>query len=87
MACCAGLAAHKLGRPIKIRVCRDDDMIMTGKRHNFEVNYEVGYDNTGVIQGVKMQLASQCGNVADLSTSILDRALFHADNCHNLKKC
>ena len=85
MACCAGLAAHKLGRPIKIRVCRDDDMIMTGKRHNFEVNYEVGYDSRGVIQGVKMQLASQCGNVADLSTSILDRALFHADNCYNLK--
>ena len=85
MACCAGLAAHKLGRPIKIRVCRDDDMIMTGKRHNFEVNYEVGYDSRGVIHGVKMQLASQCGNVADLSTSILDRALFHADNCYNLK--
>ena len=85
MACCAGLAAHDLRRPVKIRVCRDDDMIMTGKRHNFEVDYEVGYDDKGVIQGVKMQLASQCGNVADLSTSILDRALFHADNCYNLK--
>ncbi len=85
MACCAGLAAYRLGKPVKIRVCRDDDMIMTGKRHNFEVDYEVGFDHEGVIQGVKMQLASQCGNVADLSTSILDRALFHADNCYNLK--
>ena len=57
MACCAGLAAHELGRPVKIRVCRDDDMIMTGKRHNFEIDYEVGYDSAGVINGVKMQLA------------------------------
>lgn len=85
MACCASLAATKLGKPVKIRLCRDDDMIMTGKRHNFEVEYKVGFDSAGVINGVKMQLASQCGNVADLSTSILDRALFHADNCYNLK--
>ena len=85
MACCASLAAIRLGKPVKIRLCRDDDMIMTGKRHNFEVDYKVGFDSQGIINGVKMQLASQCGNVADLSTSILDRALFHADNCYNLR--
>lgn len=85
MACCASLAACKLNKPVKIRLCRDDDMIMTGKRHNFEVDYKVGFNESGIIQGIRMQLASQCGNVADLSTSILDRALFHADNCYNLR--
>jgi xanthine dehydrogenase large subunit len=87
IACCAALLAQKTGRPVKLRLDRDDDMIMTGKRHGFEVFFDVGFDDSGRLQGLEMTLAAQCGNVADLSSSILDRALFHADNCYYLEHC
>jgi len=85
IAACAALMSQRLGRAVKIRVCRDDDMIMTGKRHNFLIRYKVGFSDKGEIEGLDMLLASQCGNVADLSSSILDRALFHSDNVYALK--
>jgi len=87
IACCAALLSQKTGRPVKLRLDRDDDMIMTGKRHGFEVSYDVGFDPDGRLHGLEMTLAANCGNVADLSSSILDRALFHADNCYYLEDC
>ena len=80
----AALAAVKTGRPVKIRADRDDDMIMTGKRHDFEIGYDVGFDETGKLHGVAFDLASRCGCSADLSVSINDRAMFHSDNCYFL---
>ena len=82
-AACA-LVAAKTGRPAKIRADRDDDMAMTGKRHDFTVDYDVGFDGEGRIEGVGMVLASRCGATADLSLAINDRAMFHADNCYYL---
>ncbi|MFQ5533583.1 MAG: xanthine dehydrogenase molybdopterin binding subunit [Sphingomonadales bacterium] len=83
-AVAAALIARKTGRPAKIRPDRDDDMIMTGKRHDFVVDYDVGFDDDGRILGVAYQFASRCGYSADLSASINNRALFHADNCYYL---
>ena len=80
----AALAAARTGQPAKIRADRDDDMVMTGKRHDFQAAYEVGFDGEGRIQGLKMELASRCGDTADLSAAINDRAMFHADNCYHL---
>lgn len=80
----AALVARKTGRPVKIRPDRDDDMIMTGKRHDFIADYEVGFDDQGRILGVEYDLASNCGYSADLSTAINGRALFHLDNCYYL---
>jgi len=83
-ACIAALLARKTGRPVKVRLDRDDDMIMTGKRHDFVVDYDAGFDANGQIQAVDFTLASRCGMSADLSASVNDRAMFHADNCYYL---
>lgn len=84
-ACAAALAAWKLGRPVKIRLDRDDDMVMTGKRHDFHFNYQVGFDPDGRIRALDITLASRCGYSADLSGPINDRAIFHIDNCYFLE--
>jgi xanthine dehydrogenase large subunit len=81
-ACVAALFAKKTGRAAKIRPDRDDDMVITGKRHDFLVDYEVGFDDEGRIHGVDMTYAARCGFSADLSGPVTDRALFHADNCY-----
>ncbi|MCJ8344431.1 xanthine dehydrogenase molybdopterin binding subunit [bacterium] len=85
MACMAALLASKTGKSVKLRLGRDEDMIITGKRHDFYFQYDVGFSDSGEITGIEMDLASKCGHVADLSTSILDRALFFADSVYYLK--
>lgn len=82
-ACLAALGAVKTGHAVKLRLDRDDDMKMTGKRHDFRVNYHVGFDSEGHIQGVEMDFAARCGWSADLSAAVVDRALFHADNAYH----
>ena len=84
-AAAAALVASKTGRPAKFRCDRDDDMVMTGKRHDFRVAYDVGFDATGRVQGLKLLLSARCGATMDLSAGINDRAMFHADNCYFLR--
>jgi xanthine dehydrogenase large subunit len=81
-ACLAALAARHTGRPAKLRLDRDDDMIMTGKRHDFRIDYDIGFDGEGRLAGVDVELASRCGCSADLSLGVNDRAMFHADNAY-----
>ncbi|MGO4674795.1 xanthine dehydrogenase molybdopterin binding subunit [Bosea sp. 2YAB26] len=81
-ACVAALAARKLKRPVKLRPDRDDDMVITGKRHDFVVDYEIGFDDEGHIHAVDAVYAARCGWNADLSGPVTDRALFHMDNCY-----
>jgi len=81
-AAVAAVAAKKYNRAVKIRPDRDDDMIATGKRHDFVNSYEVGYDDDGRILAVRGNFAARCGFSADLSGPVTDRALFHADNCY-----
>ena len=83
-AAIAALAARITGRPCKIRLDRDDDMTMTGKRHDFRVDYQAGFDADGRITAVDFQFASRCGYSADLSGAINDRTMFHADNAYFL---
>ncbi|NVJ70816.1 MAG: xanthine dehydrogenase molybdopterin binding subunit [Alphaproteobacteria bacterium] len=83
-AAMASLVAVKTGRPAKLRLDRDDDMVMTGKRHDFKYDYDVGFDNEGNILGIEITMASRCGRSTDLSPAINDRAMFHADNCYFL---
>ncbi|GHF02975.1 xanthine dehydrogenase molybdopterin binding subunit [Aliiroseovarius zhejiangensis] len=78
----AALAAKKWNRAVKIRPDRDDDMSATGKRHDFVIDYEVGFDDDGVIQAVTGAFAARCGFSSDLSGPVTDRALFHADNAY-----
>ena len=78
----AALAAKRFNVPVKLRPDRDDDMVVTGKRHDFLVDYDVGFDDEGVISAVEATYAARCGNSADLSGPVTDRALFHADNCY-----
>ena len=81
-AAVAAVAAKKLGRAVKIRPDRDDDMVATGKRHDFLNDYEVGFDDDGRILAVDGSFAARCGFSADLSGPVTDRALFHADNAY-----
>ena len=83
-AAIAALVAARTGRPAKVRLDRDDDMEMTGKRHEFRIDYDVGFDEAGVIRGVRFSQAARCGYSADLSMGIADRAQFHADNAYAL---
>ena len=84
-AAIAALGAAATGRPVKFRPDRDDDMVMTGKRHDFVIDYDVGFDARGRIQGISIDQAARCGRSVDLSASICDRAMFHADNCYFLE--
>ncbi|AJP71110.1 xanthine dehydrogenase molybdopterin binding subunit [Sphingomonas hengshuiensis] len=83
-AAAAALVAATTGRAAKFRAARDDDMVATGKRHEFEIRYDVGFDDAGRIEGIRLDLASRCGATADLSPAINDRAMFHSDNCYFL---
>ena len=80
----AALAAFKLQKPVKLRVNRDDDMMITGKRHDFRIDYEAGFDNEGRILGIDVTLASRCGYSTDYSGPVNDRAVLHIDNCYYL---
>ena len=84
MACLTALLCDRTGRPCKFRVDRDDDMIMTGKRHDFVFDYDVGFDADGLIRGIDFTMASRCGMSADLSGPVNDRAMFHCDNAYYL---
>jgi len=81
-ACCAALAAWKLMCPVKLRPDRDDDMLITGKRHDFHYRYEVGYGDDGAIEGVSVDMTSRCGFSADLSGPVMTRAVCHFDNAY-----
>lgn len=78
----AAMAAKRLNRPVKIRPDRDQDMTATGKRHDFVIDYDVGFDGAGRIRAVDGSFAARCGWSSDLSGPVTDRALFHADNAY-----
>ena len=85
MAVWAAIAAHKLRCPVKLRLDRDDDFMVTGKRHPFWYEYTVGHDDDGLLQGLQLMMAANCGFSADLSGPVADRAVFHSDNAYFLE--
>ncbi|MEJ1156938.1 xanthine dehydrogenase molybdopterin binding subunit [Prosthecomicrobium sp. N25] len=78
----AALVARRTGRAAKLRLDRDDDMIMTGKRHDFRVDWRAGHDADGRITAVDVSFLARCGYSADLSLGVNDRTMFHADNAY-----
>src|ERR1019366_610890 len=84
IACVAALLAQRTRRPVKLRLDRGDDMVLTGKRHEFRIDYDVGFDADGRVLGISFMQAGRCGYSPDLSGAICDRAMFHADNCYYL---
>ncbi|HJV59649.1 MAG TPA: xanthine dehydrogenase molybdopterin binding subunit [Albitalea sp.] len=81
-ACVAAVAARRLNRPVKLRLDRDDDFLVTGRRHGFHYDYEVGYDDAGRLLGCELTLVSNAGHSADLSGPVMTRALCHVDNAY-----
>ena len=81
-ACVAALAAAALQRPVKLRPDRDDDMLITGRRHGFDFRWDVGHDDQGRILGVDVDLVANAGHSADLSPPVMTRALCHFDNAY-----
>jgi xanthine dehydrogenase large subunit len=86
-ACIAALLAMRNQRAVKLRLPRQQDMMVTGKRHPFENQFEVGFTADGMIEAVKHHINGNCGHSADLSDAIVDRAMFHADNCYYAPHC
>ncbi len=84
LAVWAALAARKTGRPVKLRLDRDDDFLITGKRHPFAYEYTAGFDDTGRLTALQLTMAVNCGFSADLSGPVADRAIFHTDNAYYL---
>lgn len=84
-ACIAALVTYHTGRPAELRLTRDEDMLCTGKRHAFENYYKVAFDKEGKILAYEVELNSNCGAVADVSTSVLERAMLHAENCYQIQ--
>ncbi len=84
LACACAIAAQYTGQPCKMRYDRDDDMIITGKRHDFRIHYRVGCSQDGKILGVDFTHYARCGWAQDLSLPVADRAMLHADNAYYL---
>lgn len=82
IACAAAVGAWRTGRPVKVRLDRFDDMVVTGKRHEFLADYDVGFDDEGRVRALSIMLASRCGYSLDLSAAVNDRALCHVDNMY-----
>ncbi len=85
MAVWATLAAHATGRPVKLRLDRDEDFLITGKRHPFAYRYQVGFGDDGRLCGLELDMWVNCGFSADLSGPVADRAVFHSDNAYFLE--
>jgi len=85
IAAAAAILARKTQRPVKLRLDRDADMLITGKRHDFVADYDVGFNERGQISALTVMLASRCGYSADLSGAVNDRALCHVDNAYFLE--
>ena len=81
-ACVAAMAAKALKRPVKLRLDRDDDFMITGRRHGFEFDFEVGFDDAGRVLGVEIDLIANAGFSADLSPPVMTRAICHFDNAY-----
>jgi xanthine dehydrogenase large subunit len=82
LAVACAVAATRTGRPCKMRYDRDDDMVITGKRHDFRITYRAGVDDKGKLIGVEFEQFVRCGWSLDLSPAIADRAMLHADNAY-----
>ncbi|WP_147125876.1 xanthine dehydrogenase molybdopterin binding subunit [Shimia ponticola] len=84
LAGACAIAAQMTGKPCKMRYDRDDDMVITGKRHDFRISYDVGFDDNGRLTGVDFTHLVRCGWAQDLSLPVADRAMLHADNAYDL---
>ncbi len=82
LAIACAVAAARTGRPCKMRYDRDDDMVITGKRHDLKIRYRAGFDDQGVVTGIEFTHLFRCGWSQDLSLPVADRAMLHADNCY-----
>ncbi len=87
LAVACAVAARLTGKPCKMRYDRDDDMVITGKRHDFRIDYKAGFDDEGRIAGVEFWQYCRCGWAQDLSLPVADRAMLHADNAYLLPTC
>ncbi|WP_370286084.1 xanthine dehydrogenase molybdopterin binding subunit [Pseudooceanicola nanhaiensis] len=87
LAVACAVAARATGRVCRMRYDRDDDMVVTGKRHDFRIDYRVGFDDAGRIAGVDFRHYTRCGWAQDLSLPVADRAMLHADNAYLLENC
>ncbi len=85
LAVACAVAARLTGRACKMRYDRDDDMTITGKRHDFRIEYRAGFDDDGRVLGVEFVQYTRGGWAQDLTLPVADRAMLHADNAYLLE--
>ncbi|XP_033323472.2 xanthine dehydrogenase rosy isoform X2 [Megalopta genalis] len=81
------LAAHRLGKPVRCMLDRDEDMMITGTRHPFLFKYKVGFDDNGLIKALQVYIYNNAGYSRDLSLAVLERAMFHCENSYKIPVC
>ncbi|WP_281824569.1 xanthine dehydrogenase molybdopterin binding subunit [Jannaschia rubra] len=84
LAVACAVAARLTGRACRMRYDRDDDFVVTGKRHDFRIAYDVGHDDRGRVLAVTFRHWTRCGWSQDLSLPVADRAMLHADNAYDI---
>ncbi|KAL0969405.1 hypothetical protein UPYG_G00227010 [Umbra pygmaea] len=78
------VAAHKLKRPVRCMLDRDEDMLVMGGRHPFYAKYKVGFMKSSKVVALQVTYYSNAGNSMDLSLPIMERALFHMENSYRI---
>jgi len=78
----AALAAHLLGRPVKIHLTRRESLIMHPKRHPFRMEFTVGCDRRGRLTAVKARLEADTGAYLSLGSKVIERAASHASGAY-----
>ena len=84
IAAVAALFADSENRPCRLRLRRHDDMMATGKRHDYVINWKAGVETNGRIKGLDVECLANAGNVADLTGPVVTRTLTHLDNCYHI---
>jgi xanthine dehydrogenase large subunit len=81
-AAMAALVAYRTGKSARINYRKDQDMLVTGKRHPYKTWYRAAFDGEGRILAMELKIHSNGGAFADLSTSVLERTMLHSDNAY-----
>ena len=74
----AALLTYLTGRPVKVKLTRAESLLIHPKRHRFEMDFTMGCDENGIIQGVKAKVVTDTGAFASLGSPVMERACTHA---------
>ncbi|XP_019892305.2 xanthine dehydrogenase-like [Musca domestica] len=78
------LACYRLRRPVRCMLNRDEDMMLTGTRHPFLFKYKIAFTSEGRLTACSIDCYSNAGWSMDFSFSVMERAIYHIENCYKI---